>query len=527
MTAATSARHAIADPRGQRILVLAALLLAFFVNLGGYALFDLDEGAFSEATREMVANGQYGSTTVDGEPRYDKPILTYWAQAVFVHLLGPDELAFRLPSALAALAWGLALWGFVRERDDTEGATSAAMVVAFGLGSGVIGRVATADGLLNLWLALAFMDMVRWYEAPRRPVLWRTWLWLALGFLTKGPVAVGIPAVASLLFFSSSGRWRDWLRAIGTPVGWLIFLAVNVPWYVVVYLEQGAGFFRAFFLEHNLGRFTGTMESHGGSLGYYFVVLPIVLLPFTGWFLATLPRLRRFRDLPDDERFGWTWFALVFVLVSLSATQLPHYILYGLTPLALVMARHRDALRSRILAFLPPLLLAAGLLALPSLAAYGYAHIDAPDVHALLARGPAAFGTGYYVAVGAAVTAGLAVAFLPWPPVRRLLAIGAIQSLCLVAVVTPALANLQQTPVREAALLARESSGPVIAWGVDKPSFSVYRRASTPHRAPRPGDTVFTRAHRVDDLEARFPGRALDTLYRAGGIALIRVPADS
>jgi len=527
MSTAERARRYLVEPHGQRVLVLAALLLAFFANLGGYPLFDLDEGAFSEATREMVASGQYGSTTVDGEPRYDKPILTYWAQAAFVHVLGPDELAFRLPSALAALAWGLALWGFVRERGDTETATSAALIVAFGLGSGVIGRVATADGLLNLWLALAFMDMVRWYEQPRRNVLWRTWLWLALGFLTKGPVAVGIPAVSSLIFFSATGRWRDWFRAIGTPVGWIIFLAVNVPWYIIVYLEQGASFFREFFIGHNLGRFTGTMEGHGGELWYYLVALPVVLLPFTGWFLAVLPRLRNFRALPADERFGWTWFALVFVLVSVSATQLPHYVLYGLTPLALALARHRGALRSRVLAFLPPLLLAALLLALPALVDHAAGIAQRAYERELLARGVDVFGTGYYAGVGVAAVAGLAVAFLAWPPARRLLAIGAIQSLCLVTLVTPALADLQQVPVREAALRARDATGPVIAWGVNKPSFSVYRRAATPHREPRLGDVVFTRAQRVDDLEGMFPDRAISTLYRDGGIALLQIPADS
>ena len=58
--------------RGPLALLFAAIGLAFFLNLGNAPLFDRDEGAFSEATREMVESGNYVSTTLNGEPRYDK-----------------------------------------------------------------------------------------------------------------------------------------------------------------------------------------------------------------------------------------------------------------------------------------------------------------------------------------------------------------------------------------------------------------------------------------------------------------------
>ena len=56
----------------------ALVVWAFFMNLGGWPLFDVDEGAFSGATTEMLANGNYISTFIYGAPRFDKPILIYW-----------------------------------------------------------------------------------------------------------------------------------------------------------------------------------------------------------------------------------------------------------------------------------------------------------------------------------------------------------------------------------------------------------------------------------------------------------------
>ena len=65
-------------------LLALVVWLAFFWQLGAVPLYDLDEGAFTEATREMLASGNYITPHKDGEPRYDKPVLIYWLQAASV-----------------------------------------------------------------------------------------------------------------------------------------------------------------------------------------------------------------------------------------------------------------------------------------------------------------------------------------------------------------------------------------------------------------------------------------------------------
>ena len=89
-------------------LVFLLPLLAFFTRLGAAPLFDVDEGAFSEATREMFERGDFLSTYLDGENRFDKPILIYWFQALGYLIFGATEWAFRLPSAIAAAVWSYA-----------------------------------------------------------------------------------------------------------------------------------------------------------------------------------------------------------------------------------------------------------------------------------------------------------------------------------------------------------------------------------------------------------------------------------
>jgi 4-amino-4-deoxy-L-arabinose transferase-like glycosyltransferase len=516
----TSIARALVSPWFLALIVW----LAFFWQLGAVPLYDLDEGAFTEATREMLASGNYITPHRDGEPRYDKPVLIYWLQAASVWALGWSELALRLPSAIAASLWLIALWWFVRERLDRETATVAGLVMALGLQVAIIGKAAVADALLNLFIALAFFDIYRWRLKPTRIGLLRVYLWLALGFLTKGPVAVFFPLLVSLLYFFSLREWRAWLSAVFDWRGWLLFVAVAGPWYLAIYIDDGPGFFQSFFLGHNLGRYSGVKHGHSGFPGYYFVMLPIVLLPFTGWFLSLATRLRR---LWADEldRFLLLWFVTVFAVFSFSGTKLPHYLVYGITPLFILMARHRDALSSRWLAFVPPLLLVALVVALPDLLGLLEGQADRPHEQAMFAEGARVLDGWYrlWSWVGLAAMLGLLV----WSGValwQRLILAGVVQTLLVFGVVVPAVFAVMQEPVKQAGLLARALDLPTVVYRTSMPSFSVYRDAITPQRdRPSAGELVFLRVDKLDRLaEAVAPNR-LAIRYRQGPVALAQV----
>ena len=505
-------------------LLVAVVWLAFFWQLGAVPLYDLDEGAFTEATREMLASDNFITPYKDGEPRYDKPVLIYWAQAASASLLGMNEFALRLPSAIAASLWVLALWLFVRQRLDTATATVAGLTMALSLEIALIGKAAVADALLNLFIALAFFDIYRYRLAPRRGLLLRVYLWLGLGFLTKGPVAVFFPLVVSLIYYASYRDLRGWLGAVLAWRGWLVFLAVAAPWYIAIYIDIGSGFFQSFFLEHNLGRYSGVKHSHGGFPGYYFVMLPVVLLPFTGWFLRLLPRVR---DLWADplDRFLTLWFVVVFAVFSFSGTKLPHYLVYGITPLFILMARHRDLLTNRWLAFVPPLLLMAVLALLPELLGVLAGQADRAHEQAQFALGTQVLDWDYRLGVWTGLLA--LVGLLLWGRIavwQRLILAGIVQMLVVYGLLVPRVMEVMQGPVKEAATIARRLDLPTVVYRTSMPSFSVYRDAITPELSrPQPGQLVFLRIDKLDRLRADVDGRPVIPLYQRGAVALVKV----
>ena len=503
------------------LLLGAAVLLGLFLNLGAMPLFDVDEGAFSEATREMLERGDYVSTWLNGQPRFDKPILIYWLQAASVTAFGLNEFALRLPSAVSATAWILAIFAFARRFLDRDTGYAAAFIAASTAGLSVIGRGATADALLNLFLALSMFDIYR-YSLDVRPV-WRrrAFLWIGLGLLTKGPVALLVPGAASLLAFGLQKRTRDWWRAVCDPVGWAILLAVAAPWYLLEYSRRGDAFLAGFFMRHNVERVMSPLQGHSGSLLYYLPAILLLLLPWTGLFLRTLPGLRRIKASPLDC-FLWCWFGFVFVFFSLAGTKLPHYLLYGATPLFILMAQRRDALRSKLLAFTPPLLFLGTIAALPWLLQRFAPSVRNLYVREALGQGEV-FGSAWQFGAAVLLGAGLALALWRGGSLwRRLAASGLLCSLALGGLLLPAVAAIQQAPIKEAALLARGAGWDVHSWRINMPSFSVYRSAVTPATPqPRAGQVILTRSDALAGLTALGP---VQLLYRKGGIVLARMP---
>jgi 4-amino-4-deoxy-L-arabinose transferase-like glycosyltransferase len=501
------------------VLTVLAVLLSFFFALGRSPLFDVDEGAFSQATMEMFQRGDFLSTYLNGAPRYDKPILVYWLQAASVMLFGVNEFAFRLPSAICASLWVLLTFWFARRRFGANTALLAAAIMATSLGVYVIGRAATADALLNMLIAASMFAAWLYLETGKRAWSYATFASIGLGFLAKGPVAILIPLAVTFVFCFLRRDLKTWARAVFNWRGLLLFAAIALPWYVFILQRDGWAFVQGFFLKHNLSRFGGPLQGHAGSLVYYLPVLVIGTLPFTTFLVRTVQRARTaWRD--DLQCYLWLWFGFVFVFFSLSGTKLPHYLLYGMTGLFILMAIYGPEAKLRFWALLPPLLFYLFLLALPFLAARVLPWVNDAYYREALADVEQYFGPGYY-AYGAAAAL-LTVYFMlerRFDLPRQLVISGIVAVVGLSAFVVPVGARVLQAPIKEAALLAREKGYEVIMWRLNAPSFSVYYGRPTPSRDPIPGDIVITKAKRLAEL----PGYGSEVLYAKNGIVLIRV----
>src|SRR5437763_3277150 len=288
-----------ADSRVRRLSLLVLLLLpaAILYPSRGFHLLEPDEGRYAQIPREMLARGEWVVPTLQGEPYLDKPPLMYWLVALSYRAFGVSPESARLVPAVCVHLTTLAVYLLGRRSVGERAAFWAAALLTVAPGFVGIARLLLLDGLLTLCVTLS---VVCGFEAVRTGRLRLGW-WLAsatasgLGFLTKGPISevlLFVPLWANAWLGRSTARVR-WFHYL---LFFAVVFAVNLPWYVGIYLREPA-FLRHFFWEHNVLRFLRPFD-HLQPVWFYAPVLLAGLLPGSVLFLAY------FRHLLGERRPG-------------------------------------------------------------------------------------------------------------------------------------------------------------------------------------------------------------------------------
>ncbi len=499
-----------------RAFLIILAILTLFVPLSLAPLFNLDEGAFSEATREMLQSGNYITTYLDGNLRFDKPILIYWLQAFSVKIFGLNEFALRFPSALAGAFWALAIWSFTKRYFSERSAFFATLFMLSSLQINIITKAAIADSLLNLFIATSIFLAWVFIQKREKKYLYLTFALIAFGTLTKGPVAIMIPLVVITIYLLIKKEYLFLLKSLFNPIGILIFLAIAAPWYILEYLDQGQKFIDGFFLKHNLERFSSTLESHRGSLFYYIPVILIGFLPFTTILVATLKRIKSlFKD--DLQLFLTIWAIFVILFFSFSGTKLPHYVIYGYTPLFILMGIYAQNNFKSItwLVTLPTLFLYLVLLTLPFIVPL--IKIKNLYIAEMLNQVDSIFNREYLIYVALALISTILIKFIKLSIEFKAFLIAIVFTSLINFVVIPAYGKLAEQPIKDAALYAKNHNLKVITFHITKPSFLVYLESKSLKEKPKKDSIVLLKKGALRYF------KEYEILFKKGGIYLIKV----
>ncbi|MBH8571614.1 glycosyltransferase family 39 protein [Nostocaceae cyanobacterium CENA369] len=350
-------------------------------NLGNIGLIDETEPLFAEASRQMFVTGDWITPFFNGETRFDKPALIYWCQAIAYAVIGVNEWAVRLPSALAAiavisLAFYTVQWHLAKQ-DELEkvsrptrrylGAAVATAMMAFNPEMIVWGRTGVSDMLLTGCVASALLCFFLGYAGRReqgkqgrqgergassaRSLLPNGWylafyVLIAGAILTKGPVGIVLPGLIILAFLLYVGKLREVLREMRFLLGMLIIVGLSVPWYVLVIWRNGWNYINSFFGYHNLERFTEVVNGHSAPWFFYFIVVLLGFAPYSVYLPVAIVRLKlwqRSHWLIQERSqqlalFACIWFLGVFGFFTVAVTKLPSYVLPLMPASAILVA---------------------------------------------------------------------------------------------------------------------------------------------------------------------------------------------
>jgi 4-amino-4-deoxy-L-arabinose transferase-like glycosyltransferase len=480
-----------------KIALFLAIAINFFFTLHLTPLFNLDEGAFSEATREMLKNHDFITTYLNGALRFDKPILIYWLQALSVTIFGLNEFALRLPSALAATFWAFGIYWFAKKIFDEKTGVLSAFFMVTALQIGLIAKAAIADALLNMFIAFSMFSLYLYIQNQNKKYLYFTFAFIGFGFLTKGPVAVLIPLATFFIYSLIKKDFKFFLKTTFDLKGIVLFLIIALPWYIAEYMAQGDKFIKGFFLKHNIDRFETSLEKHRGSLFYYIPVILIGMLPWTSLLLKYLTKLKNYlKEQNDFFLFGSIWFFFVFIFFSLSGTKLPHYVIYGYTPVFIFMGVAFKELKSEFLYSLPLILFVLALLILPSFALNLTKNKEA--VIAIKTIMPL-FNIWYYIFLGVV----LILSLLKLGKENKTIILG-FSMVFILNYVGWIYAHARAIPVKQAAIFAKKHNIKNVYLETNLPSFSVYFDKITPRKKAKKGEVALIKSKNTKGYKVLF-----------------------
>ncbi len=395
------------------ILILLALSAGIYVgNAGAPGLVDEADCAHAVAAREVRETHDWAVLRINGIRYLEKAPLHYWLVAATYALLGENDLATRLPLALATVALVLLVYVFARRFFGERAGFYSGLVMCTSVGVFVFTRTMIPEAIYALEFVVIFYLFLRAWQGtlPWRAGYWGAAAMMALATLTRGLVGVIFPIAVIALFLLATGGWRRW-RELPVISSALVFLVIALPWHIVTAL-RAPGFVSFYVFNEHILRAIGARYPQDSAT----VPLLIWWVAHLAWFfpwsfflpqaLQQFPPLRMWRAGLNAERSPATqsiearlllfiWAA--FILFFFSLTRRMEYYSFGAWPamailLGLGLAR-AEAERERWLPRVQAALALAGVAVAAALGALVWMsrHVRSSDISALLETKPAAF----------------------------------------------------------------------------------------------------------------------------------------
>ncbi len=481
--------------------IAAFSFFIFFYNIGTPGLFDVDEAVYAEATREMIETGDFITPQYNYTNRYDKPVFYYWLMASAFRAFGITEFAARFWSAVFGVLLTLMCYYLIRRLGHPVWGAISAVIFATSLEVIILAHASITDMTLAFFITSSLFCFVLGYVRISPPSNSRWWFMgfyfgMALAVLTKGPVGIVIPGAIIFIFLVLRGEFLQSLKRMHLVSGAVVFLAVALPWYIVEISINGWEYINAFFLKHNVTRFTGVVSGHSGPV-YYFI--PVILIAFFPWsaFLPQViykyfPRSRKTGTIEpeaDITLFSVIWLLVIFIFFSVSKTKLPGYIAPLSAPLAMLVGRlwygyicsdddapEKSTIRySFTFLIVLSLIMAGGAAMLP-----GY--VSESGIMLKQFSEPVEWGNGLYY-VAAVICCAMVLFIIALWQKRKGIAIGilagmaAVVSCIIFTFIVPVADKYLQSPLRDVSRTASAQMGEddkLVVYALNKPSILFY-----------------------------------------------------
>ncbi len=326
------------------LLLLLTCAAIFFVNLDSLPVNIMEARNFITA-REMLHDGNWLLTTINGEPRYQKPPLPTWLTAFSAAIFGLKSIwALRLPSAIMTLflvlfSYKLAkkLTTFSPLGGDQDGDNRYAFISSLVMATSFYIVASARDGQWDIYthgfmvvcIYLLYLFFTEETHKYRNALL--AGLFFGFSFLSKGPVSMYGLLLPFLIAFGIVYKYKNF-KSRWLPLAAFLIVATIVStwwhWYTLKFDPAAA--------EITKNETTNWISYETKPFYYYwsfFTQSGVWTIPA---FIALLyPYLKNRVFNKKAYLFTFLWTMLSVILLSLIPEKKSRYLLPVLIPMAL------------------------------------------------------------------------------------------------------------------------------------------------------------------------------------------------
>jgi len=310
------------------VIIIAAA--ALFINIGMPSLWG-SEGRWAVIARYMFRTGDLFHPMLGNYPYWDKPILSYWQVIPFGYITdGVTEAASRMPSVIWAVIWLILTYSTASRLAGKKAGILSIMALASSYGFMFWGRNAQVE-MSNA----AIIMLAIWYFLRHKDDSGKAWLFIlaaitGLGANLKGLPAVGAPALAIIL---ASLVLKDWkwfpkphILISAVVFGLLIFISIPALASAVTGSMEPLDL----VWKENVVRFFSPFD-HKDAFYVYFIRIFDLFAPWSILLPAVFVYIfRQKRFTNQGMKTVLLYFAGIFLFFTLSGSRRSYYILPAL-----------------------------------------------------------------------------------------------------------------------------------------------------------------------------------------------------
>ena len=257
-----------------KYLVLASLMyMPIFGHLDTLPIRIWDEARLAINAYEMFKNGDFIVTYFDGNPDMwnTKPPLLIWVQVFFMKILGVNELAVRLPSAIAAFITCIVLLFFSRRylKNFWFGFIAVlVLITSHGYINVHATRTGDYDALLTLFTTLSGLLFFSYCEKQNYKHLYLFFIFTSLAVLSKSITGLlFLPAM--FIYITVQKQLIPLLKSKHFYIGLFSFLGLVIGYYLLREANN-TGYITAVNENELGGRYLDVIENHQHGFWFYY-----------------------------------------------------------------------------------------------------------------------------------------------------------------------------------------------------------------------------------------------------------------